>query len=719
MSLLLFSFGVLAAGAVLALLSAAKPLWSLWIGMGAIALAMLMCAGASVWVLISGDIPAHAVSWMLPIGRATLALDALSAWFVLTIALLGIASAVYSCGYMPREQSHGSLAGFAALLCVLIGAMVLAVCAADVVLFLVAWEMMTLAAFFLVSFDDRKPEVRRGAWMYLIATHLGTAIFLLPMFAMLVAKHGTDYGAISIGLRSASPGFAGLLFVLGLIGFGTKAGVMPMHVWLPSAHPVAPTPVSALLSGVVVKIWIYGLFRLLTWLPPLPSGYAAAMLIVGIVSGICGVLYALAQHDIKRLLAYHTVENIGIIALGIGMGMLGQSTGHPGLATIGYCGALLHVLNHAAFKGLLFFSAGAVIQSTGTGDIDRLGGLAKRTPINAFLFLLAAVAICGLPPLNGFVSEWLIYGSMFGGIAGAGWTRAAFIVASITALGLMGGLALACFAKVFGVVFLGTPRHELAEIRPTPRLMLAGMMAPAALCVGIGVLPGVAVRFELLAAAQMTHQSAASLVSAVRRTLAPLMVLTLFALLLGAMIVVLTWLRARLADRAKAPAISRAPTWGCGYAFPTPRMQYTSSSFAWPLVATFRHVLSSERHMTVPGGVFPRAGALHTHTDDVAEMDAFAPLFRGVSRLTLMIKTVSWSGRPIAAPVVAPTTRRGPIRVAIESIVAGIRRGNIQMRLTYIVVALVLVFVIEALRWPAAHRGQPAPAPTESQRTGP
>ena len=275
---------------------------------------------------------------------------------------------------------------------------------------------MSLASFFLVMFDDEKESVRRAGWIYLVAMHLGTA-FLLAMFLLLGQERRLAGFRAALGRARRR---SGVLFLLAVVGFGTKAGFIPLHVWLPEAHPAAPSHVSAVMSGVMIKTGIYGLLRMLTLLGPPPAWWGWTLLGIGVVSGVLGVLFALAQHDLKRLLAYHSVENIGIIALGLGVGLLGISYGNPTMAALGFAGGLLHVVNHAVFKSLLFLGAGSVLHATGTGEIDRLGGLLKRMPVTGATFLVGAAAISGLPPLNGFVSEFLIY---LGALAGLGSRR--------------------------------------------------------------------------------------------------------------------------------------------------------------------------------------------------------------------------------------------------------------------------------------------------------
>lgn len=711
MTAVLAALAMLMGGAVWTVLLARTPRPSLLIALLSIAGACVLCLSAAIPVLIQGRDPLPTTSaWPMPLGHARLTLDGLSAWFLLSTAIVGLSVAVYSWGYFKADLGREPVAALGALLCVLVAALILVVTAADAVLFLLGWESLMLSAFFLVSFHQCRAEVRRAAWIYLTANHLGTALFVLPLFAILAAIAGTlDFHSFRAALQDGNRGTSALLFLLGLFGFGTKAGFMPMHVWLPVAHPAAPSPVSALLSGVVIKAGIYALLRLLGWLPTLPVGCAILMLVFGMVSGVLGVLYALAQHDIKRLLAYHSVENIGIIGLGVGMGMLGQTLNQPALVALGYGGALLHVLNHALFKGLLFLSAGAVIHATGTGDIERLGGLARRTPVNSAFFLLAAVSICGLPPFNGFVSEWILFRSLFGGAWGATPLSAGISALGALSLALMGGLALACFAKVFGVVFLGEPRDPLIQVHPTPFAMRAGMFIPAALCVGIGVWPGLFVPLVAGGVLTVAGSTGGDFNAALQTVIAPTRPLTWMAALLLAFVASLALVRRALLRRNQPQPDSRNLTWGCGYVQPSSRMQYTASSFAWSLVQGFRGALWPHRRVVAPIGPFSGHSELESHAPDIAEHDLFAPLLRGVSRAARMIRTVSWSGRPAtdATPVEA-AGRIGPLRVLLVGAVNALRRGRIHVCMAFIVLTLLVVFVVESL----AESGAPAPSAT-------
>src|SRR5262249_50613319 len=400
MYVLLAAVALMIAGGVLAMVFGRFPGLGTVLGAGGAVAGCALGLVPALEAVIGGATDAIQLPWDVPYGSFALALDPLSAWFILPILGLSGLAAIYGCEYLDAYRGRKSLGASWFFFNVLVASMVMVVLARNGVLFLVGWEVMSLASYFLVTFEDEKEEARAAGLTYLIATHLGTA-FLLAFSGMPGGPGGSmDFAAVSAaGVPSATTG--SVLFLLALVGFGTKAGFMPLHVWLPEAHPAAPSHVSAVMSGVMVKVGIYGLVRALTLLPAAPAWWAWVLVGIGLLSGIWGVLFALAQHDLKRLLAYHTVENIGIIALGLGVGLLGASSGAPLVAVLGIAGALLHVVNHALFKGLLFLGAGSVAHATGMRDLDLLGGLSKRMPWVAFAFIIGAVAIVGRPPWNG------------------------------------------------------------------------------------------------------------------------------------------------------------------------------------------------------------------------------------------------------------------------------------------------------------------------------
>lgn len=573
----------------------------------------------------------------IPGGAWVFGLDALSAVFVLTILGVGAASAFYGVTYLSPEREHRAVGVAHLLVAVLTASLLGVVTARAAVPFLIAWESMAITAYLLVVFEHEHRETRRAGLLYLVASHAAT-LALLGMFAGWGSSAG-DLTFASLAERAPSlpAGGAGVL-MLALLGFGLKAGIVPLHFWLPEAHAAAPSHVSALMSGVVIKIGIYGLFRVVVLIGSPPAWWGWLLLGLGAASGILGVIWALAQHDLKRLLAFHSVENIGIILLGLGAGVLGVAYERPVVAVLGFAGAALHVLNHALFKSLLFLGAGSVARATGTRDIDRLGGLTKRMPETAAAFLIGSAAIVGLPPLNGFVSEWLVFRSLLESGLGVGVGRLAVLGGA--ALGLIGALALACFAKVVGIVFLGSARGTEAEsAREAPRGMLGPMFALAGACVVIGLLPVLVLRpflrvGELLAGTPSSTAVAQAAAGPV----------TLFALAVTAGLFGAWSLRTHL--MARRPA-SVDETWACGYDHVTARMQYTASSFAQPILTAYRPIagVHIERSPDV----------LATHAVDPALGAVLLPAWRAVRRAAVRIRSLERGRLPLLLGYLALT----------------------------------------------------------------
>ena len=618
--LALAAAAVLCLSAVLAAIVARSDRLCLRVGTAGALLASALGAVGAAGALLAGEERSLHLQWPLPVGELHLGTDPLSSFFLLCIFTVSGLAAIYGAGYLPSHLGTRRLAPAVAFFNLLVAAMVLVVVARDGILLIVAWEIMSIASFFLVAFEHDRADVRRAAFTYLIASQLGV-VFLFILFALLGRAAGSyDFDLLRATAASTS-GLANAAFLLALVGFGTKAGFWPLHVWLPDAHPAAPSHVSALMSGVMIKMGIYGLLRTLLFLGPPPAWWGVVLVAIGAVSGILGVLQALAQHDLKRLLAYHSVENIGIIALGIGVGLLGQSHAQPAVAFLGFAGALLHVLNHGLFKTLLFQGAGSVLHATRTADLDSLGGLQRRMPTTGLTFLIGAAAICGLPPLNGFVSEWLVFvGALRGGASlPPAWALPSLV--AVLALALIGGLAVACFVKAYGVVFLGEPRTPLpAPAHEPARAMRVAMILSSLLCVAIGLWPAGAVRLVAPAVALLgTPGSDAS------GTAAGLSAITSVAVVILASAAGLTLVRALL---LRSRAVTRAATWGCGYAAPTPRMQYTAASFASTVLEPFAPVIYSKTHAEPPRGHFPTAARYEEHVGDMAGERILLPAYR-------------------------------------------------------------------------------------------
>jgi len=565
------------------------------------------------------------LSWDMPIGSFFIEIDPLSALFLVPILGLSAIAAVYGVQYLSHYRDQKNLGVAWLFYNLLVIGMMLVVVARNGVLFLVAWEIMSLASFCLVTFEYERPMVCRAGCIYLIATHIGTA-FLIAFFILLGRQTGSfDFDKVP----AMSAALAGVLFLLAVVGFGTKAGFMPFHVWLPHAHPAAPSHVSAVMSGVMIKTGIYGLVRAMTLLGAPPAWWCWLLIAIGSASGILGVLFALAQHDLKRLLAYHSVENIGIITMGLGVGLLGVHMNSPTLSVLGFGGGLFHVVNHAVFKGLLFLGAGAVLRSTGTGHLDLLGGIIKRMPWTGFTFLAGSIAISGLPPLNGFVSEFLIYLGVFKtGLTGEP-EAVIFALIVIGSLALIGGLALACFAKAFGIVFLGEPRSAHAEqAQEAGWAMRFSLLVLAVFCVLLGVLSPLVIKSAGSVVAEITTLPAAQVRAELADVSAILTQIVVASLILLAAAASLGILRKRLLS---GRSVRRAVTWDCGYARPDSRMQYTATSFAQPLTDLFGFFLRTRKSISPPKGIFPSESALHTETQDLSERYVYQPLFERIS----------------------------------------------------------------------------------------
>lgn len=579
------------------------------------------------WFWVAGDTDPVLRPWSIPGGEFSVAIDGLSAIFLMPIFLVSLLGNIYGLGYWRQSERPRNGRKLRLFYGTLTAGMALLVIARNSILFLFGWEIMALSAFFLVTTEDHDQEVRETGWIYLIATHLATLV-LIALFALLRAVTGS-FALTSLQDGAVTPGIATSLFVLALIGFGLKAGIMPLHIWLPSSHAIAPSHVSAIMSGVIIKMGIYGLVRVLGLLPHPPVEWGAIVLGLGVVSGVVGVAFAIGQHDIKRLLAYHSIENIGIIVMGVGVALIGRSLGRADWVFLGLSGALLHVWNHALFKALLFLSAGSVIHAVHTREIDHLGGLAKTMPLTALCFLVGAVAICGLPPLNGFVSEFLLYLALFSTVGNMEGTSFVAAAVAAPALALIGALALACFVKVFGAVFLGTARSAHAHgAHESPRSMIWPMGILVACCFLIGLGPSLVAPALDKAVADWAQETGGE--ESRLTALAPLGwisvmgLLILVAVLLGAVL---------LRRQIRRGVVEKGVTWGCGYAAPTQRMQYSSSSFAQMLVGLFSWILRPQIHKPKDLPPFPQKADFHSEVPDPVLDEVVRPTFRFVGRL--------------------------------------------------------------------------------------
>ena len=637
MTLLFVALGLFAAGAIVALAALRSPRRASWVGSGA-AVAGCACAGAfAVKTLVTADVSRFEAPWGVPNGSFVVGCDPLSAFFLVPVCVLGAVAAVYGREYMLAYAGRKLLGPPWAAYNVLLASMVLVTVARQGLLFLVAWELMTLSSYALVVFEYEEPPTQRAGWVYLIAAHVGTAC-LIGLFVLLGARTGTlVFGAAPLDVDGRT---RVIVLLLALVGFGVKAGVVPLHVWLPEAHAAAPSHVSAVMSGVVVKMGVYGLVRASLLVGPPPAWWGGGLVVLGLAGAFAGITLATYQRDIKRVLAYSTVENVGIILLGLGLGFWGSATGHPVAAALGTWGALLHVWNHTVMKGLLFLGAGCVVHATGTRDLERLGGLMRRMPAVGALFVVGAVAVAGLPPLNGFVGEWLVYRSMLeSAIHTSAGLGTAFVLA-VGTLSIVGALAALTFLRLATIAFLGQPRSEAAErAHDAGGAMRGSMVALAALAILGGVRPQLVtgaitlVSTKLAMTASPAGPAAIDVAgglgvpsSEIDSALGPLSiaatVLWLVLAITAAIVVVTT---------RRQPADTQ-PTWGCGYAAPTRRMQYTGRAFAQLSGILLPSFLRARGAAAPPAGWSPAAGRSATAPEDPGPRGGSEPARDGAAR---------------------------------------------------------------------------------------
>jgi formate hydrogenlyase subunit 3/multisubunit Na+/H+ antiporter MnhD subunit len=575
--------------------------------LGALAISLLLLALALAHLLSA----APPLAWRLPLGLpwigARFRIDALAAFFVAVVNLGGAAASLYGLGYGRHETSPGRVLPFYVAF---LAGMNFVVLADDAFTFLFSWEFMSLASWALVLVHHRESDNTRAGYVYLVMAGFSTACLLLA-FGLLAGATGAYAFA---DMREATPtaGIAALVLALALLGAGSKAGLVPLHAWLPLAHPAAPSHVSALMSGVMTKVAVYGVIRIVFDLSGPATWWAGlAALLLGGVTAVLGVLYALMQHDLKRLLAYHTVENIGIIFIGLGLALAFRANAMPAAAALALTAALFHVLNHSLFKSLLFFGSGAVLSATGERDMEHLGGLIHRMPVTSLTFLAGCVAISALPPLNGFVSEWLTFQAILISPSVPQWALKMSIPAVGALLALSAALAAACFVKAFGVTFLGRPRTRAAELAAeVDRFSLTAMLFLTALCVLAGVFPGfvidrLAPAVVSMVEAEMPRQAASAWLSVVpiadQRSSYNGLLVFLFVAFAAAV-------PAIAVHRFATRPLRRSDPWDCGFPDQSPMTQYSAGSFAQPIRRVFGTLVFAAREhveMPPPGGTAP------------------------------------------------------------------------------------------------------------------
>jgi hydrogenase-4 component B len=613
-------------------------------------LASALSFGSSVLASLSGGIAAvHFLSGgagmpapqfdvfpsSIPFIRFSVRIDALSAFFLLLVSLLALSISTYSLGYAKGFFGRKNAGLLGALFNAMLLATALVVTADSIWMFLIAWEIMALTAYCLVSFEHEITETRKAGVLYFIMSHMDAGCIILGFLLLFQASDDFSFGSLHDIGNKMDLGKRDAAFVLFLLGFGIKAGIVPLHIWLPAAHPVAPSNVSAFMSGVLIKTGIYGLTRVcFDFLGTPPLWWGVTVLTLGTISAVLGVLYALMEHDLKRLLAYHSIENIGIILMGLGASLMFLRTGHTSLAALGLIAALYHTLNHASFKGLLFLGAGAVLHATHTRNMEEMGGLIRRMPHTAFYFLIGSAAISALPPLNGFVSEWLTYQTLLQGFGTTDSLTRLIFPLSGAMLALTGALAAACFVKAFGITFLAQPRSDHArnahEASPS---MLAGMAVLACACVILGLMPVQFVRLlDPLTQQLMGQQLSGQIAGAGGMALGTLannggtvsttgLVLTGVCLLPIPLVLGLIFAR-----RART---RRGPTWDCGLRGLTPRMEYTATGFSKPIRMIFKALFQPHRELQRDydySPYFTKTIRFDSHVEEVFEKRIYQPV---------------------------------------------------------------------------------------------
>lgn len=637
----------------------------MWVAFAAVVVAAIAIAIPAIGVLAGGsELELMRISSPL-FGEESLTMDSLSALFSLVIGIAGVSTLLYSRGYLAHyldKKSSAHISLHYTALVVLVISMMLVVISSGGFSFLLAWELMTIASFILILFDAERQQVLRAALAYLIMMHIGF-VLLVAGFANIFAMTGSaNFADLAVCFSS---GKTLPIFILFLLGFGMKAGLFPMHVWLPEAHPAAPSHVSAIMSGVMIKTGVYGVMRTLWYVVESSELHTIGIIIlaVGVVTGLWGVILAAVQNDAKRLLAYSSIENVGVIFIGLGIAALGQAAGNYMVATIALCGALLHTVNHSMFKSLLFFGAGNIYSQMHTTLLDRFGGVAKHMPMTAILFFVATIAICALPPLNGFIGEFLIYLGMLDSIREG--VNTIYAAGGLLALALIGGIVVLAFTKLYSTIFLGSPRdHHVAESMEVDNLRIAAMAIPTVGIILIGMFPQFAIRLVEGVANQFFPAATSTVID---MYIAPnLWKISLTAWLLVIIIVLLYVIKNR-AQRTRS--IEQGPTWGCGFTSPNIRMQYTGESYSEGLesIATSLTQNTIEGRTVGKSEIFPSS-----HRYDVRHKDKIDRLFAAwwVELLHIINKRIM-----------------------------SLRTGKINHYILFALLFMVVIFILSLLNW--------------------
>lgn len=593
-------------------------------------------------LLLTKSTASFIIPTSFPLLSITIVVDMLSAFFILIISVIALASSIYGVSYMEKYIKEYNVGVFGFFYNIFLASLLLVVSAGNSLYFLLVWELMSLTSYFLVIFENKSKENIKAGLSYLVMTHVGTAFILIAFLLLYNATGSFDFTYIKQHANSIPLLVKDIVFILAFIGFGTKAGIVPLHVWLPRAHPAAPSHVSALMSGVMIKTAIFMMIRLfIDIVPSQHIWWGVVVLFAGATSSLLGVLYALSEHDIKKLLAYHSVENIGIILMGLGSAMIFYPLGMVSLAGLGIVAAMYHAMNHAVFKSLLFLGAGSVVQQTHTRNIEEYGGLIKKMPYTALFFLIGSVAISALPPFNGFASEWLTYQSLFAGVVVKSvFIKASFVIA-IASLAFTGGLAAACFVKAFGITFLAKPRsQESTDAHESPFLMNVSMALLAALCLVLGVFISFITPYIIAISQSLTAMKNRQAVIT-NQQFVSLDLMTVFLAITGVcfFVYVLVYLKTR---KQKEDIV---PTWDCGAPPLTARAEITATGFARSIITIFGGILKPTKQHEVEysdadSRYFLSSKTVTLHVPNLYEQYLYKPLQKIIylisSRVTLV-----------------------------------------------------------------------------------
>lgn len=626
MDVLLLAITIQVLAGTIALLFSKMPRAATVLGAGGAALGCLVGLVPTLSVLLGGVPESLRLAWDVSHGDFCVEVDALSAFFLLPVLVLATLAAVYGANYLLAYRHKKTLGIPWFFFNVFVAGMEMVVVARTTFLFLVAWEIMSVAAYFLVTFEHENAEVRQAGWIYLIATHLGVA-FLFFTFLLLGRNAGSQEFEAFRNMPVLAGNWSGLIFVLALIGFGAKAGFVPFHVWLPEAHPAAPSHVSALMSAVMIKIGLYGLLRVLGFLGQPAPWWGVTLAGLGLLTALVGIALALYQRDVKRVLAYSSIENMGLIGLALGVGMWGWASNLSLVAMLGTVAALLHVWNHALMKGLMFFAAGSILHATGAKDMEKLGGLMKRMPWTGGAMMAGALAIATLPPLNGFVSKWLMYLSVLKSGFATNDSRSLPALFAVGFLALISGLAAVAFVRLTGVVLLGSPRSEAARYAHESSPWLLGpMLFLVLLCLIAAVIPHAIVAPMEGVLNRVLGPEAGNSLLKLESSEAPLYIIgqVNIGILIAVGVVTLLYL-----TWSRIAGWTAMPTWGCGYIHPTERMQYTGRSFAEMIAEhLLPRFLRPRTKRDAPRELFPTMGHFESDCSDPFNVKVYEPFFR-------------------------------------------------------------------------------------------